>query len=110
MRSHVKSSSVGSGWSFRGDGDELTVDENVTVVVAGFADGKRERERSDKREKERGRRAVTRARACCRTGEFNFYVTLHLRSLIPVPLCASAGGREGGRHEETLDRRTPFAV
>lgn len=39
------------------------------------------------------------------TGEFNFYVTLHLRSLILAPLCASGGG-----HGETLDRRTPFAV
>lgn len=45
-----------------------------------------------------------RRRRSQRTGEFNFSVTLHLRSLIPAALCAP------GWRGETLDRRTPFAV
>jgi len=96
MRRHIKSSSVTLAGTFvttlRDDGDDefaMTGIQRVSEIC-----GREETART------------SRARASREnTGEFNFYVTLHLRSLIPAPLCASGGG-----HGETLDRRTPFAV
>lgn len=97
MRCRVKSSSVALAGTFvatlRGDGDEFTV---TGIRRVGGIRG---------REETAGRMEAARAARGENTGEFNFYVTLHLRSLIPAPLCTSGGGRG-----ETLDRRTPFAV
>ena len=55
---------------------------------------KREREEEGEWEVEIGRWGKPAAKASQRTREFNFSVTLHLRSLIPAALCASRGGAE----------------
>ena len=54
----------------------------------------REREGEGEWEVEIGRWGKPAAKASQRTREFNFSVTLHLRSLIPAALCASRGGAE----------------
>lgn len=66
-------------------------------VPERWGGGNKEQKRGGMREREgKGRnRTMGRAKAVAeRTREFNFSVTLHLRSLIPPALCASRGGAE----------------
>lgn len=69
---------------------------SLEVSPRGVVAATRNKREGERRRKGKGRnRTMGRAKAVAeRTREFNFSVTLHLRSLIQPALCASRGGAE----------------